>query len=233
MQNNANGNPMQDVHIGFLPDEEWNIFLYSAMLANTKGGMFQPRLNTELLYENEEIDSPINFPWEKLTPFQRLILICQPVPKSASLEDYVHIVQSLPDDDPAELLGVYPKAMRSYREIQGQKFTDSLTAMQPRATSANLMIRSMKFVTVGKQPVPPSSQKPRQPADQKSGFLEGFPARYLLRAFFFPQGQEALQIPEPSLFPHPRTTLLTSEETALLGSHQPLLRCHAFSSLGR
>ncbi|KAI5937771.1 Dynein heavy chain 14, axonemal [Manis javanica] len=67
--------------------------------------------------------------------------ICQPVPKSASLEDYIHIVQSLPDDDPAEPLGVYPEATRSYREIQGQKFTDSLIAMQPRATSANLMIR--------------------------------------------------------------------------------------------
>lgn len=63
------------------------------------------------------------------------------MPKSASLEDYIHIVQSLPDDDPAEPLGVYPEATRSYREIQGQKFTDSLIAMQPRATSANLMIR--------------------------------------------------------------------------------------------
>ncbi|XP_037661714.1 dynein heavy chain 14, axonemal [Choloepus didactylus] len=153
MQNNANENLMQD-DIGFLPDEEWNIFLYSDILTNIKGAMPQPKLNsifeinktrhlqwlsesrwkqcqyvssqlepfsllcksilsnvaqwdafknsktvyfllsipfhskkstleesnkppeeTELLNENEEMCSPINFPWEKLTPFQRLILV--------------------------------------------------------------------------------------------------------------------------------------------------------------
>ncbi|XP_062938980.1 dynein axonemal heavy chain 14 [Cynocephalus volans] len=153
MQNNANGNLMQD-DIGSLPEEEWNIFLYSGILTNIKSVLPHPRLNsifeicksqhlqwlsnsrwkqcqyvssqlepfsllcksllsnasqwdafksskavyslistafcsenvsleesmkspeeTELLNENEEMCNPINFPWEKLTPFQRLILI--------------------------------------------------------------------------------------------------------------------------------------------------------------
>ncbi|XP_064451600.1 dynein axonemal heavy chain 14 [Mirounga angustirostris] len=64
----------------------------------------------------------------------------QPVPKSASIRDCIHVIQSLPDDDPPELLGLHPEAIRGCREIQGQKFIDSLIVLQPRATTANLMI---------------------------------------------------------------------------------------------
>ncbi|XP_014395404.1 PREDICTED: dynein heavy chain 14, axonemal [Myotis brandtii] len=153
MKNNASESPPED-GIGSLPEEEWNIFLYSSILINTKGVMPHPRLDrlyemdrsrhlrwvsharwkqcrylsrqleafsslcrsllfnvsqwsafqastalylllgtpfsaerdspdesekspeeTELLNEHEELHRPVNFPWEKLTPFQRLILI--------------------------------------------------------------------------------------------------------------------------------------------------------------
>uniref|UniRef100_A0A8C8YBW1 Dynein axonemal heavy chain 14 n=1 Tax=Panthera leo TaxID=9689 RepID=A0A8C8YBW1_PANLE len=57
--------------------------------------------------------------------------IRQPVPKSASLRDYIHIVQSLPDDDTPELLGLHPEAIRGGREIQGRHLVDSLITMQP------------------------------------------------------------------------------------------------------
>ncbi|PNI31621.1 DNAH14 isoform 16, partial [Pan troglodytes] len=45
MQNNANGNLIQD-DIGFLPEEEWNIFLYSGMLINIKSALSQSRLTS-------------------------------------------------------------------------------------------------------------------------------------------------------------------------------------------
>ncbi|GAB5583313.1 dynein axonemal heavy chain 14 isoform X3 [Prionailurus iriomotensis] len=66
--------------------------------------------------------------------------IHQPVPKSASLRDYVHIVQSLPDDDTPGLLGLHPEAVRGGREIQGRHLVDSLITMQP-GTSADLVVR--------------------------------------------------------------------------------------------
>nr|XP_023488506.1 dynein heavy chain 14, axonemal isoform X2 [Equus caballus] len=66
--------------------------------------------------------------------------ICHPVPESASIKDYIHIIQSLPDEDPPELLGLHPEATRACREVQGQKFIDSLIAMQPRITTTDLMI---------------------------------------------------------------------------------------------
>ncbi|XP_074241361.1 dynein axonemal heavy chain 14 isoform X3 [Saimiri boliviensis] len=67
--------------------------------------------------------------------------ICQPVPGSASLKDCIHIIQSLPEDDPPEVLGVHPEAIRSCSETQGQKFIENLIALQPKTTTANLMIR--------------------------------------------------------------------------------------------
>ncbi|XP_037593658.1 dynein heavy chain 14, axonemal isoform X1 [Cebus imitator] len=67
--------------------------------------------------------------------------ICQPVPESASIKDCIHIIQSLPDDDPPEVLGVHPEAIRSCSETQGQKFIENLTALQPKTTTTNLMIR--------------------------------------------------------------------------------------------
>ncbi|XP_039091728.1 dynein heavy chain 14, axonemal [Hyaena hyaena] len=66
--------------------------------------------------------------------------IRQPVPKSASLRDYVRLVQSLPDDDTPELLGLHPEAVRSSREAEGQRLVDSLLALQPGA-AAHLVIR--------------------------------------------------------------------------------------------
>ncbi|XP_042781926.1 dynein axonemal heavy chain 14 isoform X4 [Panthera leo] len=66
--------------------------------------------------------------------------IRQPVPKSASLRDYIHIVQSLPDDDTPELLGLHPEAIRGGREIQGRHLVDSLITMQP-GTGADLVVR--------------------------------------------------------------------------------------------
>ncbi|XP_048968435.1 dynein axonemal heavy chain 14 isoform X2 [Canis lupus dingo] len=66
--------------------------------------------------------------------------IHQPVPKFGSIMDCIHTIQSLPDDDSPELLGLHPEVIRGCREIQGQKFIDSLIAMQPRSTTAKLMI---------------------------------------------------------------------------------------------
>ncbi|KAF6274521.1 dynein axonemal heavy chain 14 [Rhinolophus ferrumequinum] len=66
--------------------------------------------------------------------------ICQPVPESASIKDYIHIIQSLPDDDPPELLGLHPEATRGCREIQGQSLIDNLIALQPRTIPTSVMI---------------------------------------------------------------------------------------------
>ncbi|KAL6037086.1 hypothetical protein STEG23_030201, partial [Scotinomys teguina] len=153
MRENSSDTLMAD-DIGFLPEEEWNIFLYSGILINIQSILSKPRLNrifeirrkehlhwvpdmrwkqcqyingqmepfsllcksllsnkwqwdafkdtktvyslmgspfssdeaslqqspsspeeAELLNENDEMFKPINFPWENLTPFQRLILI--------------------------------------------------------------------------------------------------------------------------------------------------------------
>lgn len=64
------------------------------------------------------------------------------MPGSAGIGDCIDIIQSLPDDDPPELLGLHPEASRGCREIQGQTFIDNLIAMEPRATAiASLLIR--------------------------------------------------------------------------------------------
>ncbi|XP_063093605.1 dynein axonemal heavy chain 14 [Cavia porcellus] len=57
--------------------------------------------------------------------------ICQLAPRSASFQDYIHIIQSLPDEDAPEILGIHPEATWSYRETQGLQFMDNLIAMQP------------------------------------------------------------------------------------------------------
>uniref|UniRef100_G3TTP3 Dynein axonemal heavy chain 14 n=1 Tax=Loxodonta africana TaxID=9785 RepID=G3TTP3_LOXAF len=67
-------------------------------------------------------------------------LIRQPVPESAHIEDFIYIIQSLPDDDSPEVLGMHPEATRSCRVTQGQEFIESLIAMQPRAATASLTI---------------------------------------------------------------------------------------------
>ncbi|KAG8519328.1 Dynein heavy chain 2, axonemal, partial [Galemys pyrenaicus] len=65
--------------------------------------------------------------------------ICQSVPQSASMENCMHIIHSLPDDDSPELLGMHPEATGAVRKVQAQKFLDNLIAMQPRTITASLM----------------------------------------------------------------------------------------------
>ncbi|XP_004692998.1 PREDICTED: dynein heavy chain 14, axonemal [Condylura cristata] len=62
------------------------------------------------------------------------------MPLPASIEDCIHIIHSLPDDDPPELLGMHPEATGNVRKVQAQKFIDNVIAMQPRAITASLMI---------------------------------------------------------------------------------------------
>ncbi|XP_054550811.1 dynein axonemal heavy chain 14 isoform X4 [Talpa occidentalis] len=64
--------------------------------------------------------------------------ICQPVSQSASIEDCMRIIHSLPDDDPPELLGMHPEATGNVRKVQAQKFIDNLIAMQPRTVTSSL-----------------------------------------------------------------------------------------------
>ncbi|XP_013362490.1 PREDICTED: dynein heavy chain 14, axonemal isoform X4 [Chinchilla lanigera] len=66
--------------------------------------------------------------------------IGQPVPRSASFQDYIHIIQTLPDEDAPEILGIHPEATRSCRETQGLQFMDDLTAMQPSTATVTLAI---------------------------------------------------------------------------------------------
>uniref|UniRef100_A0A8D1P3N7 Dynein axonemal heavy chain 14 n=1 Tax=Sus scrofa TaxID=9823 RepID=A0A8D1P3N7_PIG len=47
--------------------------------------------------------------------------------------------------------------------------------------------RYMRLITTWKHPAPSPSHHPRHPTGQKNEFFEGFPARYWLPAFFFPQ----------------------------------------------
>nr|XP_045000110.1 dynein axonemal heavy chain 14 [Jaculus jaculus] len=60
--------------------------------------------------------------------------MCQPVPSSASIKDCIHIIQSLPDDDSPEVLGIHPEATRTCNETEAQKFIESLITLQPKAT---------------------------------------------------------------------------------------------------
>ncbi|XP_070240511.1 dynein axonemal heavy chain 14 [Bos mutus] len=69
---------------------------------------------------------------------------CLPLPKSGSMKDYIRIIQSLPEDDPPELLELHPEATRGFREIQAQKFIDNLIGMQPRFTITNLVFSREK-----------------------------------------------------------------------------------------
>nr|XP_048295519.1 dynein axonemal heavy chain 14 [Myodes glareolus] len=64
----------------------------------------------------------------------------QPVPSSASLQDCIHIIQSLPDDDSPEILGIHPEATHTCSEIKSQEFIENLITMQPKAAPVNLMI---------------------------------------------------------------------------------------------
>lgn len=63
------------------------------------------------------------------------------LPESASLQAYRRAVQALPDDEPAELLGLHPEATRGCREAQAQTFMDHLVALQLRTGQPSLVIR--------------------------------------------------------------------------------------------
>lgn len=65
----------------------------------------------------------------------------QPVPSSASLQDCIHIIQALPDDDSPEILGIHPEATYTCSEIKCQKFIENLITMQPKAVPVHLMIK--------------------------------------------------------------------------------------------
>ncbi|XP_030743682.1 dynein axonemal heavy chain 14 [Echinops telfairi] len=70
--------------------------------------------------------------------------IHQPLPESAHISDCIGLIQSLPDDDSPEILGIHPEATRSYRVTQGQEFIETLIDMQPRATTTRLTISREK-----------------------------------------------------------------------------------------
>ncbi|XP_076770738.1 dynein axonemal heavy chain 14 [Arvicanthis niloticus] len=64
----------------------------------------------------------------------------QPVPSSASLKDCINIIQSFPDDDSPEILGIHPEATYTCSEIKTQKYTETLILMEPKDASGYLMI---------------------------------------------------------------------------------------------
>lgn len=65
----------------------------------------------------------------------------QVVPISASLKDCIHIIQSLPDDDYPEILGIHPEATQTCNETKTQKLIENLISLQPKAAPVNLMIK--------------------------------------------------------------------------------------------
>ncbi|PNJ39368.1 DNAH14 isoform 1 [Pongo abelii] len=97
----------------------------------------------EVIYGGRVIDN-----WDKRCLKTLLYKFCNPevlkddfsFSRSASIKDYIHIIQSLPDDDPPEVLGIHPEVIRSCWETQGEKFIENLIAMQPKTTTANFMI---------------------------------------------------------------------------------------------
>jgi hypothetical protein len=65
----------------------------------------------------------------------------QPVPSSASLKDCINIIQSFPDDDSPEILGIHPEATHTGSEIKAQKYIENLIYMQPKDAPGYLMIK--------------------------------------------------------------------------------------------
>eukprot|EP00072_Mus_musculus_P067792 XP_017169555.1 PREDICTED: dynein heavy chain 14, axonemal [Mus musculus] len=68
----------------------------------------------------------------------------QPVPSSASLKDCINIIQSFPDDDSPEILGIHPEATHTGSEIKAQKYIENLIYMQPKDAPGYLMIKPMQ-----------------------------------------------------------------------------------------
>ncbi|XP_031192756.1 dynein heavy chain 14, axonemal isoform X3 [Mastomys coucha] len=64
----------------------------------------------------------------------------QPVPSDASLNDCINIIQSFPDDDSPEILGIHPEATYMCNEIKTQKCIENLIYMQSKDAPGYLMI---------------------------------------------------------------------------------------------
>lgn len=65
----------------------------------------------------------------------------QAVPSSASLKDCISIIQSFPDDDSPEILGIHPEATYTCNEIKAQKYIENLICMQPKDAPGTPMIK--------------------------------------------------------------------------------------------
>ncbi|XP_058131265.1 dynein axonemal heavy chain 14 [Dasypus novemcinctus] len=66
--------------------------------------------------------------------------VCQPVLSSTSIKDCICIIQSLPDSDSPEVLGIHPGATRRHQEAQSQEFIQNLIAMRPATATTSLVI---------------------------------------------------------------------------------------------
>ncbi|KAM5238846.1 dynein axonemal heavy chain 14 [Ctenodactylus gundi] len=104
--------------------------------------------------------------------------------KSSSLKDYIHSIQSLPDEDPPEILGIHPEATRSCRETQGLRFIESLMAMQPftatttRTSSPKQNSDSLVMEILGNilTQLPPMVEKAQGAGTADSSTLQGLMA---------------------------------------------------------
>lgn len=67
--------------------------------------------------------------------------IRQPQWPLKTIENYIDIIQTLPDDDTPELLEMHPEITREFKESSAQKFIESLIALQPKTTAADFMVR--------------------------------------------------------------------------------------------
>ncbi|XP_060221083.1 dynein axonemal heavy chain 14 [Meriones unguiculatus] len=66
--------------------------------------------------------------------------IYRPVSIFASLQDCINLVQSLPDDESPEILGIHPKAKHTCNERRTEKFIENLITMQPKVARISLLI---------------------------------------------------------------------------------------------
>ncbi|XP_069464806.1 dynein axonemal heavy chain 14 [Ambystoma mexicanum] len=70
--------------------------------------------------------------------------VYRPVSETASLQDCVSYLKSLPDTDSPEIFGMHPNAERAFLESQTTTFLDTIICMQPRMEMDNLAIRGGK-----------------------------------------------------------------------------------------
>ncbi|XP_078503488.1 dynein axonemal heavy chain 14 [Lissotriton helveticus] len=70
--------------------------------------------------------------------------VYRPVLETASLQDCVAYLQSLPDTDSPDIFGMHPNAERAFLESQTTVFLDTIITMQPRMEMDNLVVRGGK-----------------------------------------------------------------------------------------